>query len=227
MTDVTLGFAHRYIHPAENGSSATLLLLHGTGGNEDDLLPLGAALAPTAGMLSPRGKVLENGMLRFFRRLAMGVFDQEDLKIRTRELAGFVEAASRAYGFDPVAVVAVGYSNGANIAGSLMLRHPDLLAAAILFRPMVPFVPSVPPDLSGKSVFLSSARHDSIVTPEEAMRVERLFRECRAEVFLQWQPRGHEMGPEEIPAIRDWLAGWVAKTGHLSRRSLHDGRQGF
>jgi Predicted esterase len=218
MTDVKLGFVHRYIPPAEKGSSVTLLLLHGTGGSENDLLPLGAALAPEAGMLSPRGKVLENGMPRFFRRLAMGVFDQEDLQLRTRELGEFIEAASRAYGFDRNAVVAVGYSNGANIAGSLMLRRPDLLAAAVLLRPMVSFVPEEPPDLSGKAVFLGAARHDPIVTPEETMRVERLFRECGAEVFLQWQLRGHEMGQEEVPAIRDWLAGWGARTGHLSIR---------
>jgi predicted esterase len=218
MPDVKLGFEHRYISTVDKGSSVTLLLLHGTGGNEDDLLPLGAALAPKAGMLSPRGKVLENGMPRFFRRVSLGVFDQEDLKLRTRELAEFVEAATRAYGFDPNAVVAVGYSNGANIAGSLMLRRPDLLAAAVLFRPMVPFVPENPPDLSGKSVFLSAALHDPIVTPEETMRVDRLFRECGAEIFLRWQPDGHGMAQEEVPAVRDWLAGWMEKNGHPSLR---------
>jgi predicted esterase len=218
MPDVKLGFVHRYIPPADKASSVTLLLLHGTGGDENDLLPLGAILAPSAGMLSPRGKVLESGMPRFFRRLAMGVFDQEDLKLRTRELAEFVKAASRAYGFDPSTVVAVGYSNGANIAGSLMLRRPELLAAAVLLRPMVPFVPEKHPDLSGKSVYLGAGRHDPIVTSEETMRVERLFRECGAEVFLQWQPRGHEMGQEEASAAGEWLAGWMERNSHLSHR---------
>lgn len=210
MPEVKTGFVHRYIPPAEKGSSVTLLLLHGTGGDENDLLPLGAALAPKAGLLSPRGKVLENGMARFFRRVSLGVFDQEDLKHRTRELAEFVEAASRGYGFDPNAVVPVGYSNGANIACSLMLRRPDLLAAAVLLRPMVPFVPENSPDLSGKAVYLGAARHDPIVTAEETMRLERLFRECGAKVFLQWQPHGHEVGQEEIPKVRHWLAGWMA-----------------
>lgn len=210
MPEVKMGFVHRYIPPAEKGSSVTLLLLHGTGGDENDLLPLGAALAPKAGMLSPRGKVLENGMPRFFRRVSLGVFDQEDLKHRTRELAEFVEAASRAYRLDTNALVAVGYSNGANIAGSLMLRRPEMLAAAALLRPMVPFVPEKPPDLSGKSMFLGAGRHDPFVTPEETMRVERLFRECGAKVFLQWQPHGHEMGQDEVSAVREWLAGWMA-----------------
>src|SRR5881394_3555931 len=137
-----LGFIHRYEPPAADAGPITLLLLHGTGGDEHDLLPLGRVLLPGAGMLSPRGQVSEHGANRFFRRLAEGVFDQEDLARRTEALAAFVEAAARAYGFDRAGVVAVGFSNGANIAVSLLLRHPGVLRAAVLLRPMVPFEPA-------------------------------------------------------------------------------------
>src|ERR671912_1109381 len=151
-----LGFTHRYISPLDRNEKAelTLLLLHGTGGNEDDLLPLGRELDPNAGLLSPRGKILEGGRIPcFFRRLAEGVFDIEDLKFRTLELAGFVEKASSLYEFDARRVIAVGYSNGANIAASMLLLKPQTLTRAILFRAMVPLVPDNLPDLSDKCIF--------------------------------------------------------------------------
>jgi phospholipase/carboxylesterase len=141
-------------------SYATLLLLHGTGGNEEDLIPLGQQIAPYAAILSVRGKVLENGIPRFFRRLAEGVFDIEDLKFRTYELADFVEQASKVYGFDLSQLVAVGYSNGANIAASSLLLRPAIMSFAILFRPMVPLIPEMFPDLSTKHVFISAGLHD-------------------------------------------------------------------
>src|SRR5947207_11707636 len=137
-----------FIHDFVPGSSSrTLLLLHGTGGNERDLIPLGRELDPNAALLSPRGKVLENGMPRFFRRLAEGVFDLEDLKYRTNELSDFVTAAGKHYGFATDQLVAVGYSNGANIAASMLLLRPQLLPSAILFRAMVPLHPQKDPDL--------------------------------------------------------------------------------
>jgi len=136
-----LAFEHRY-QPGAPGSRVTLLLLHGTGGNESDLLPLGSAVAPQAALLSPRGNVLERGMPRFFRRLAEGVFDLDDLTQRTYELADFVDAAARTYGFDAAQVVGLGYSNGANIAASLLLLRPQVLAGAALLRPMLPLVPA-------------------------------------------------------------------------------------
>jgi predicted esterase len=139
-----LGFVHVFV-PAENSTAPTLLMLHGTGGDERDLLPLGAELWPGAGLLGVRGKVLEDGMPRFFRRFAEGVFDVEDLKSRTEELAQFIDAASERYEFSKKKLIAVGYSNGANMAASLILLHPHHLAAAILFRPMVPFVPEFRP----------------------------------------------------------------------------------
>src|SRR6187401_91570 len=142
-------FIHEFL---PGNSSRTLLLLHGTGGNERDLISLGRELDPNAALLSPRGKVLENGMPRFFRRLAEGVFDLEDLKYRTNELADFVIAAAQHYGFASDNVVAVGYSNGANIAASILLLRPQVLSAAVLFRAMVPVIPDKLPDLSSVCV---------------------------------------------------------------------------
>src|ERR671919_990136 len=151
-----LGFIHQFIPSFDTQDKVTFLLLHGTGGNEQDLIPLGRELNPRAAILSPRGKVLESGMPRFFRRLAEGVFDTEDLKFRTHELADFVENASRVYGFDLRYLVSVGYSNGANIASSLMLLHPEVMSSAVLFRAMIPFMPERVPNLSAKDIFLGS-----------------------------------------------------------------------
>jgi predicted esterase len=162
-----LGFEHVFRAPAP-APAPTLLLLHGTGGNEHDLVPLADALAPGAGVLSPRGKVLERGMPRFFRRLSEGVFDLDDLRIRTRELAAFVAAAASHYGLDPTAIVAVGFSNGANIAASTLLLEPGTLAGAILFRAMVPIVPDPLPSLGGTPVFMSNGRTDSMIPAAEA-----------------------------------------------------------
>src|SRR6266702_2900982 len=166
-----------FIHEFVPGSSnRTLLLLHGTGGNERDLIPLGRELDSRAALLSPRGKVLENGMPRFFRRLAEGVFDLEDLKKRTNELADFVAAAGQRYGFAADNVVAVGYSNGANIAASMLLLRPEILHAAILFRAMVPLVPDNLPDLSSVRVWIGAGNQDPIVPTSEAHRLVELLR---------------------------------------------------
>ena len=205
-----LGFIHRYIpppHPHRHDNSAlTLLLLHGTGGNEDDLLPLGRELDPHAGLLSPRGKILEAGRIpRFFRRLAEGIFDIEDLTFRTFELAEFVEKASKMYKFDRGKVIAIGYSNGANIAASMLLLKPQTLSSAILFRAMVPLVPDNPPDLSDKRIFLSSGSRDPIATRQEAERLYGLFKQANATVDLQWQNSGHELTQDDIHTARQWL----------------------
>jgi phospholipase/carboxylesterase len=199
-----LGFAHRF-YPGE--SDATLLLLHGTGGSEDDLVPLGRELAPDPAILSPRGKVSEYGAARFFRRLAEGVFDHEDLVFRTHELADFVERASEVYGFDPSKLVAVGYSNGANIAASLMLLHPDLLRAAVLFRAMVPFEPEETPDLSGMPVFLAAGRRDQMIPPQNTERLAEILREAGADLDLRWRDTGHPLTYEEVAEAKEWLAG--------------------
>src|SRR5690606_9766709 len=204
-----LGFVHRYIPPAADGPAAggtTLLLLHGTGGDENDLLPLGRLLLPGAGMVSPRGKVLENGAPRFFRRLAEGVFDQEDLARRTNELAAFVRAAAETYQLDRDRIVAVGFSNGANIAASLLLRHPGVLRGAVLLSPMVPFEPEQLPDLSGTSVFIGAGRTDPLVPAELAERLADLLRQAGADVTLHWEPGGHAVTREEVEEARQWIA---------------------
>ena len=204
-----LDFVHRYIPPRSGGELAgntTLLLLHGTGGDENDLIPLGRAILPGAAMLSPRGKVSEHGAPRFFRRLAAGVFDQEDLALRTEELADFVEAAGRSYGLDMHGVVAVGFSNGANIAASMLLRRPGVLRGAVLLSPMVPFEPESLPDLAGTSVFIGAGRNDTMVPAGEVERLAQLLREAGADVTVHWAPGGHSVTEGELNAARDWIA---------------------
>ena len=200
-----LGFDHRFL-PGEDESGPTLLLLHGTGGNEEDLIPLGQELAPDAAILSPRGKVSEYGAPRFFRRLAEGVFDQEDLLFRTHELAEFVEAAAGEYGFDPSKIVAVGYSNGANVAASTILLHPDLLRAAVLLRAMVPFEPEVTPDLTGMPIFMAAGRMDRMIPQNNTQRLADLLTEAGAEVDLRWRNVGHPLIYEEVGEATQWLA---------------------
>ena len=205
MASELLGFVHRFV-PAKGDDPTTLLLLHGTGGDENDLLPLGRMLDERAAFLSLRGKVLEHGAPRFFRRLAEGVFDQEDLVNRTHELAEFVESATSEYDLDPGLIFAVGFSNGANIAASLLLLHPGLLAGAVLLRAMVPFEPETMPDLSGTPVYLAAGRSDNLVPPENTERLAELLREAGAEVTLDWQPGGHSIGRTEVEAARTWLS---------------------
>ena len=213
-----LGFVHRYI-PPESGSElaggTTLLLLHGTGGDENDLLPLGRSLLPGAGMLSPRGKVLERGAPRFFRRLAEGVFDQEDLAHRTDELAQFIDAAATTYSLERDGVVAVGFSNGANIAGSLLLRQPGVLRGAVLLSPMVPFEPDSLPDLDGTSVFIGAGRSDPIAPSDQVERLAAMLREAGADVTLFWQQAGHTVTKDELEAAQRWMAERItSRAGH-------------
>jgi len=211
MAAEDLDFIHRYV-PPRRPDLPTLLLLHGTGGDENDLLPLGQALLPGAGLLSPRGKVLEYGMPRFFRRLGTGVFDVEDLRVRTEELARFVGSAAAAYGFDPETVIAAGYSNGANIAAAMLLLHPAILAGAVLFHAQVPLEPETQPDLSHLPVFLSGGRADTMIPATETERLATLLRDAGAEVSLYWEPGGHALGHGEFEAAHRWLAGIISKS---------------
>ncbi len=204
-TTANLNFVHRFVAAQGQGSGATLLLLHGTGGNETDLLHVGRVLSAEAALLSPRGKVLENGMSRFFRRLAEGVFDSEDLKRRSHELADFVAAAADVYGFDEQRVIAVGISNGANIAASMLLLRPRSLAAAVLFRPMVPLVPENLPDLSATRVLIRAGQQDRLVPQQQSERLAYLLESAGALVDLQWHPGGHMLDMKDIQAARSWL----------------------
>ena len=199
-------FVHRF-EPGASGDPRTLLLLHGTGGNEDSMLPLAAALASGAAVLSPRGRVLERGMPRFFRRLAEGVFDIPDLIARTGELGNFVEEAVARYRLDPEAITAVGFSNGANIAASLLLLRPGLLKEAMLFRAMVPLEPEQRPALGGTRVLLSEGRFDPIVPQSNAEHLAELFRGGGATVTVNWWDAGHELARGEIERAAEWLEG--------------------
>lgn len=204
METATLPFVHQFI-PAQSADAPTLLLLHGTGGNEYDLLGLGRALHPQAALLSPRGQVLENGMPRFFRRLAEGVFDLDDLRRRTDDLAAFVGAASATYKLDPQRIIAVGYSNGANIAASLLLLRPEVLAGAALLHAMVPLVPEQLPNLRHVPVFLSAGRADQMIAPAQAERLAQLLQQSGAQLTMRWEPGGHALTRAEAQAAGAWL----------------------
>ena len=200
MTD--LGFIHRYI-PATQPGKPPLLLLHGTGGDENDLIPLAAQLSPGSALLSPRGKVTENGMPRFFRRLAEGVFDLADLKVRTAELADFIAAARMAYGIE--APVAVGFSNGANIAAALLLTRPQVLHGAVLLRAMLPFEPEPLPDLAGKPVLLLSGSNDTMISAAGRERLAAVLQAAGADLVYKVLPTGHNLTQNDLNLAAQWL----------------------
>ncbi|KGR86213.1 alpha/beta hydrolase [Lysinibacillus odysseyi] len=191
----------------QDPTKPTLLLLHGTGGNELDLLPLAGRIDDEASVLSIRGSVLENGMPRFFRRLAEGVFDEEDLVFRTKELNEFLDEAAEKYKFDRNNIIAIGYSNGANIAASLLFHYQHALKGAILHHPMVPRRGIDLPDLSGKSVFIAAGTNDPICLPMETAELESLLKNANAKVELHWENRGHQLTVEEVEASTKWYKG--------------------
>jgi len=203
--DRDLGFEHVF----EPGRGPlTLLLLHGTGGDEHDLVPLGRQLAPGAALLSPRGRVLEGTMPRFFRRLAVGRLDIPDLLARSDELATFVTAAAAAYDRDPAGIVAIGLSNGANIAASLLMRHPGLLHGAALLRPMLPYEPPQPPALTGVDVLILAGEADPYSSPAQVARLAQILREGRAEVVVRTEPgAGHGLTQGDLAALASWIEG--------------------
>lgn len=182
----------------------TFLLLHGTGGNELDLLPLAGRMDDEASVLSVRGNVLENGMPRFFRRLAEGVFDIEDLIFRTKELNKFLDESAEKYGFDRNNIIAIGYSNGANIASSLLFHYQNAIKGAILHHPMVPRKGIELPDLSGKNVFIAAGTNDRICSPMETTELESLLKKANAKVEIHWENRGHQLTMEEVEAAIKW-----------------------
>ncbi len=202
MIDAHLGLVHRF-EPGR-ADRPPVLLLHGTGGDEADLLPLGRAVAPGSALLSPRGAVLENGMPRFFRRLAEGVFDEADLRRRAQDLAAFVAAARDRYGV--AAPLAVGFSNGANIAAALMLLHPEVLAGGVLLRPMVPLVEPPPADLAGRPVLMLSGAADPIVPADNAARLAAQLVAAGARVDHRILPTGHGLSQADVDLARDWMA---------------------
>jgi len=192
---------HLHVHrwePATAPNQPTILLLHGTGGDENDLMPFGRMLAPGAALLGVRGNVSENGARRFFRRLAEGVFDLEDLHRRTGELGDFLESAAAVYDFSASSLFALGYSNGANVAASLLLERPAALAGGAFFRAMVPFEPATIPALAGKKVLISAGRFDVMIPPAGSERLAAILREGGADVELVWQPTSHGLTQGDV-----------------------------
>jgi phospholipase/carboxylesterase len=206
----TTEFIHRFLPAApEDKTPRTLLLLHGTGGDENDLIDLGRALDPTAAILSPRGRVLENGAPRFFRRLAEGIFDEADVIARAHELAGFIKSAVIEYNIDTKSLVAVGYSNGANIAAAMMLLGVADFPRAILLRAMVPLAKPVPVPAPASATALralvAEGQFDPIANPDNGRRLTEMLRATGAIVDLIFQPAGHELTSEDMMAARRWL----------------------
>ncbi|QHS21532.1 alpha/beta hydrolase [Virgibacillus sp. MSP4-1] len=187
-----------------NPEKPTFLLLHGTGGTEQDLLPLAGMIDDDASVLSVRGNVSENGMPRFFRRLAEGVFDEEDLINRTKELHEFLDEAAEKYNFDRNNVVAIGYSNGANIAGSLLFHYQHSLRGAMLHHPMVPRKGIELPDLTEVPVFIGAGSNDPICSPEESNELQSLLEKAGADVELHWEDYGHQLTRGEVEKAAEW-----------------------
>lgn len=185
-------------------SKPVLLLLHGTGGNEESLLSLAEMVDPTASVLSVRGEVLENGMPRFFRRLAEGIFDEEDLIFRTKQLHEFLGEAAKEHGFDRSNIIAIGYSNGANIAASLLFHYADSLKGAILHHPMVPRRGIELPNLDGVDVFIGAGRNDMMCPAEESEELEQLFINANAKTTIHWEMNGHSLTQTEAQAAANW-----------------------
>jgi len=189
----------------QDSQAPTLLLLHGTGGTENDLINIGKMISPNSSLLGVRGNVLENGMPRFFRRLAEGVFDEEDLVLRTEELKQFIDDSAKEYQFDRNNIVAIGYSNGANIAGSLLFHYQDSLKGAILFHPMVPRRGIELPGLSGTSVFIGAGKNDPLCPPQESNDLMELLQNAGAQVQVHWENHGHQLTRGEVEKAAEWF----------------------
>lgn len=182
----------------------TFLLLHGTGGTEQDLFPIAERLDPSANKLGVRGNVLENGMPRFFRRIAEGVFDEEDLIYRTNELNEFLNDTAEKYDFDRNNIIAIGYSNGANIAASLLFHYQDALKGAVLHHPMVPRRGIELPNLTGKEVLITAGTNDPLCPAKETEDLSTLLEEANATVEVFWENQGHQLTSSEVEAAKDW-----------------------
>ena len=194
---------HLFIKGSDQ-AKPTLLLLHGTGGTERDLLPLAAEIDSSANVLSVRGNVLENGMSRFFRRLAEGIFDEEDLIFRTKELNEFLDEAAEQYEFNRTNILALGYSNGANIAASLLFHYSNALSGAILHHPMVPVRGITLPDLTDTPIFISAGTNDPICPSKESEELYALLEKAHAKVDIHWESNQHQLTYSEVAAAAKW-----------------------
>jgi glyoxalase family protein len=186
--------------------SLTIVPLHGTGGNEKDLLWVARKVSPNSAIISPRGKVLENGMPRFFRRLAEGVFDERDVVDRAEELSDFLLGTAARYGRSPEKLTALGYSNGANIAAAILFLRPEVFAKALLLRPMMPLQHPPEVDLTGKKVLILGGDHD-LITRKGGERLKAALENYGAMVKAITLTAGHEMTAEDIALASEWIAG--------------------
>jgi len=220
MTPPALDLFRHVFQPGAAPDAPLLLLLHGTGGDERDLLPLGPMIAPGAALLSPLGRVRENGMPRWFRRLAEGVFDQQDLRARVHELADWLDVACAHYEAPRGRVIACGFSNGANTAAAMLLLRPGALAGAILMAPMVPFEPEAPVDLGGTAVLIAAGRADTMIPAGHPERLQAILERCGAAVEMAWSGAGHTIAPEHVSART-----WTCVSGRSAGRNARIGRQ--
>jgi phospholipase/carboxylesterase len=196
-----------FIHQFVQGTSpVTILALHGTGGDEQDLLPIARAVAPGASVLSPRGKVSEHGAFRFFSRIAPGVFDEKEIQSRAAELADWITATVKQRGLDPASLYALGYSNGANIATAVMLLHPGTIAGAVLLRPMPVITPDALPALNDAPVLMVVGKEDASMPRGESEKLGRMLAEAGAAVDFAMQDAGHELTPQDFSLVKKWLA---------------------
>ncbi len=209
MNQTLTGFIHRFV-PGTRPGGVPILLLHGTGGNEEDLLPLGRAVAPGSPLLSPRGQVLENGMHRFFRRLAEGVFDEADIRTRAQDLVRFLAEATKHYDLGTLPPIALGFSNGANMAAAMLLLHPGSLSGALLLRPMVPLLPEQTPRLQDMRVLIAAGRQDPIARPEQSQALADLLEGAGADVTLRWINGGHGLTREDLETAERWMSAMSA-----------------
>jgi phospholipase/carboxylesterase len=200
-------FPHNYIYkPSPSGKSKrAFLLLHGTGGDENDLIPIASQLDPNAAVLGVRGNVVENGMPRFFQRLSEGVFDEADIVQRANELASFLKEVSESYSFSLDEVIAIGYSNGANIATALHFLNPGLISKSIHFRPMTPLEPDTPPNLTNTQVFLSFGAFDQLMPRGEEDRLSQMYVDYGASITKNVEPTGHQLAQNDLHAAAKWL----------------------
>lgn len=200
---MSLDFIHIFIK-GNNNSNNCLLLLHGTGGNENDLVPIAKIIDENAAILSPRGRVLENGMPRYFRRIAPGIFDLKDLEFRTKELYNFILKAKTHYGMENHKIITIGYSNGANMALSLLFSYPGLLSGAILFRPMMPYKPKEELNLNGKKILVLAGLYDELIDSKITKELVSILQSKRANVELNWIKSGHALTYEEVEVAKKW-----------------------
>jgi predicted esterase len=196
-------FIHKFV--PSKGSPNTVLLLHGTGGDENDLLPIGLGIAPGFALLSPRGRVDEHGAARFFRRVREGVFDEASIRTEAAALEQFIGESAGRYGFDPTRVSALGYSNGANMIAALLLLSPQLFSGAVLLRATLPFEPEPLLPIAGTPVLLEAGQHDPILPAPGAEKLAKKLAEAGAKVEVRWHNLGHELGPEDFSAAREFF----------------------